>query len=148
VPVWRLYALPLLAGSRADVRLLQHTQRVAASRELPRGREFAGVGQDRILQGSTVAWRCGWQAGLEHGNVTRMALSPAEKQRRYRARQSALAQSSPEVIERALLLEAERAERGELSGDAAKIRACLSHPSRAGAGRRRRGRSAAVSDCR
>jgi hypothetical protein len=42
-------------------------------------------------------------------------LTPAEKQRRYRERQSAQRQSSIEVIERALLQEAERAERGELS---------------------------------
>jgi hypothetical protein len=45
-----------------------------------------------------------------------MALTPAEKQRRYRERQSALMQSNPDVIERALLQEVERAERGELSG--------------------------------
>jgi hypothetical protein len=32
-----------------------------------------------------------------------MALSPAEKQRRYRARQSALMRSNPDVAERALL---------------------------------------------
>jgi hypothetical protein len=44
-----------------------------------------------------------------------MAQTPAEKQRRYRERQSALTQSNPDVIERALLQEAERAERGELS---------------------------------
>ena len=39
-----------------------------------------------------------------------MALSPAEKQRRYRARQSARAQSNPDVAERALLEEAARCE--------------------------------------
>jgi hypothetical protein len=39
-----------------------------------------------------------------------MALTPAEKQRRYRERHS-----NPEVVERALLQEAERCERGELS---------------------------------
>jgi hypothetical protein len=44
-----------------------------------------------------------------------MALTPAKKQRSYRERQSALARSRPEVIERELLEEAERAERGELS---------------------------------
>jgi hypothetical protein len=39
-----------------------------------------------------------------------MALSPAEKQRRYRVRQSARAQSNPDVAERALLEEAARCE--------------------------------------
>ena len=39
-----------------------------------------------------------------------MALSPAEKQRRYRARQSARAQSNPDVAERAMLEEAARCE--------------------------------------
>jgi hypothetical protein len=39
-----------------------------------------------------------------------MALSPAEKQRRYRERQSALTQSNPEVVERTLLEEAARCE--------------------------------------
>ena len=39
-----------------------------------------------------------------------MALTPAEKQRRYRERQSALAQANPEVVERALLEEAARCE--------------------------------------
>ena len=39
-----------------------------------------------------------------------MALSPAEKQRRYRARQSALMRSNPDVAERALLEEAARCE--------------------------------------
>jgi hypothetical protein len=44
-----------------------------------------------------------------------MALSPAEKQKRYRERQSALAHSRPDVIEHALLRDIERAECGELS---------------------------------
>jgi hypothetical protein len=44
-----------------------------------------------------------------------MALTPAEKQQRYRERQGAQARSRPEVIERELLEEAERAERSELS---------------------------------
>ena len=44
-----------------------------------------------------------------------MALTPAEKQARYRARQSALMQSNPDVIERVLLQDVQRAERGELS---------------------------------
>jgi hypothetical protein len=46
-----------------------------------------------------------------------MALSPAEKQRRYRARQSALMRSNPNVVESALLQDVERAERGELSSE-------------------------------
>jgi hypothetical protein len=41
-----------------------------------------------------------------------MALTPADKQRRYRERQSAPRESEPDVIERALLQDAERAERG------------------------------------
>jgi hypothetical protein len=44
-----------------------------------------------------------------------MAQTPADKQRRYRERHSALRQSDPGLIEHALLQEAERAERGELS---------------------------------
>jgi hypothetical protein len=44
-----------------------------------------------------------------------MALSPAEKQRRYRERQSALEHSHPDAIEHALLEDVARAERGELS---------------------------------
>ena len=44
-----------------------------------------------------------------------MALTPAEKQRRYRERQSALASSRPDLIEQALLQEVERCKRGELS---------------------------------
>jgi hypothetical protein len=44
-----------------------------------------------------------------------MALTPAAKQRRYRERQSALAGSRPDLIEHALLQDATRAERGELS---------------------------------
>jgi hypothetical protein len=39
-----------------------------------------------------------------------MALTPAEKQGRYRERQSALARANPEVAERALLEEAARCE--------------------------------------
>jgi hypothetical protein len=39
-----------------------------------------------------------------------MALTPAEKQRRYREHQSALAGSNPEVVESALLEEAVRCE--------------------------------------
>jgi hypothetical protein len=39
-----------------------------------------------------------------------MALTPAEKQRRYRERQSTLAQANPEVLERALLEEAAQCE--------------------------------------
>jgi hypothetical protein len=44
-----------------------------------------------------------------------MALTPAEKQKRYRERQSALALHRPDLIEQALLQEVERGERGELS---------------------------------
>ena len=44
-----------------------------------------------------------------------MALTPAEKQRRYRERQSALACNRPDLIEQALLQDVERCERGELS---------------------------------
>jgi len=46
-----------------------------------------------------------------------VALTPAEKQRQYRARQSALARSRPDVIEHALMQDVERCERGELSDD-------------------------------
>ena len=47
-----------------------------------------------------------------------MALTPAEKQKRYRReRQSASASSRPDLIERALWREVERCERGELSAD-------------------------------
>jgi hypothetical protein len=44
-----------------------------------------------------------------------MALTPAEKQRRYRERVNARSQSRPDVAEAALLQDVERAERGELS---------------------------------
>jgi hypothetical protein len=44
-----------------------------------------------------------------------MALTPAEKQKRYRERQNAQARSHPDAIEAALLADVERAERGELS---------------------------------
>jgi hypothetical protein len=39
-----------------------------------------------------------------------MALSPAEKEKRYRERQSALARHNPDTVERALLEEAARCE--------------------------------------
>jgi hypothetical protein len=52
----------------------------------------------------------GLTAALEGDNVTGMAVSPAEKQARYRARQRALMQSEPDVAERALLEEAARCE--------------------------------------
>jgi len=39
-----------------------------------------------------------------------MVLTPAEKQRRYRERQSALTRANPEVLERALLAEAAQCE--------------------------------------
>ena len=44
-----------------------------------------------------------------------MALTNAEKQRRWRQKRSALTQTDPRTIERALLAEVERCERGELS---------------------------------
>jgi hypothetical protein len=44
-----------------------------------------------------------------------MALSAAEKQRRYRERLRAEAENRPDLIEHTLLQEAERCERGELS---------------------------------
>jgi hypothetical protein len=44
-----------------------------------------------------------------------MGLPPAEKQKRYRERHSALASSRPDLIEQALLQDVERCERGELS---------------------------------
>jgi hypothetical protein len=44
-----------------------------------------------------------------------MALSPAEKQKRYRDKLKAADQTNPDAIEGALLREVERCERGELS---------------------------------
>ena len=44
-----------------------------------------------------------------------MALTPAEKQRRYRDKRKAAGQTTPDAIERALLQEVERCGRGELS---------------------------------
>jgi hypothetical protein len=44
-----------------------------------------------------------------------MALTPAEKQRRYRERLKAADQTNPDAIERELLQEVERCERGEMS---------------------------------
>jgi hypothetical protein len=44
-----------------------------------------------------------------------MALTPAEKQRRYRDKRKAADQTTPHAIERALLQEVERCGRGELS---------------------------------
>jgi len=57
-----------------------------------------------------MAGQSGWQAGFSSGNVTDMALTPAEKQRRYRERQNARAQANPEVLEQVLLEEAARCE--------------------------------------
>ncbi len=54
-------------------------------------------------------------ADLGAGNVTVMALSPAEKQKRYRERQKAAEEMSPDAIERELMAEAERA--GEMSDE-------------------------------
>ena len=44
-----------------------------------------------------------------------MALTPAEKQRRYRERLKAADQTNPDAIERELLQEVARCERGEMS---------------------------------
>jgi len=44
-----------------------------------------------------------------------MPLSPAEKQRRYRDKRGAEDQASPDAIERNLMAEVERCERGEMS---------------------------------
>ena len=44
-----------------------------------------------------------------------MALTPAEKQKRYRERQSALSRDRSDLTEQALLQDVERCERGELS---------------------------------
>ena len=44
-----------------------------------------------------------------------MALFPAEKQKGYRERRKAEDQVSPDAIERAHIVEAQRCERGELS---------------------------------
>ena len=46
-----------------------------------------------------------------------MALTPAEKQRRYRDKRKAADQTTPDAIERALLQEVERCGRGELSDE-------------------------------
>jgi hypothetical protein len=48
-----------------------------------------------------------------------MALTPAQKQQRYRDKLKiqAQAQASPETIEAALMAEVERAQRGELSAE-------------------------------
>jgi len=57
------------------------------------------------------------------GSADRRPIAPlrnssrccAERQRRWRAKRDALVRTNPEVIERALLQEVERCERGELS---------------------------------
>jgi hypothetical protein len=46
-----------------------------------------------------------------------MALTPAQKQQRYRDRLKAQTQTNPEAIEAALLAEVERAKRDELSAE-------------------------------
>ena len=46
-----------------------------------------------------------------------MALTPAEKQRRYRDKRKVADQTTPDAIERALLQEVERCGRGELSDE-------------------------------
>src|SRR5262249_17855304 len=57
-----------------------------------------------------VAGRSGWRAGFGCGNVTGMAFTPPEKERRYRERQSAQAQSRLDMIETGLLQQAARCE--------------------------------------
>ena len=44
-----------------------------------------------------------------------MALTPAEKQKRYREKRKAADQTNPDAIERALLQETTRCDRGEMS---------------------------------
>jgi len=44
-----------------------------------------------------------------------MALTPAEKQKRYRERRKEAEQANPDAVERALLEEVERRELGEMS---------------------------------
>jgi hypothetical protein len=44
-----------------------------------------------------------------------MALTPAQKQKRYREKRKAAEQTNSDAIERELLLEVERCERGEMS---------------------------------
>src|SRR6516165_902732 len=56
--------------------------------------------------------------GLHRAAVTlpsAMALTPAQKQKRYRERLEAAEQANADAIERALLQEVERCERGETS---------------------------------
>ena len=50
-----------------------------------------------------------------------MVLSNAERQRRWRDKRNALARANHEAIEHALLQDAERAERGELSDPERKL---------------------------
>jgi hypothetical protein len=44
-----------------------------------------------------------------------MALTPAQKQKRYREKRKAMDQMNPDAIERELLHEVERCDRGEMS---------------------------------
>ena len=81
------------------------------------------LGNARQVVGKALAWRSivndeRLVAPFDAGNVTAqhevMALTPAEKQRRYRQRQSALVRSRPDAVEAELLQQFERCEHGEL----------------------------------
>src|SRR5262249_60857522 len=52
---------------------------------------------------------------LDGGNVTSMALTPAEKQKRYREKRKTADQTNPDALERALLQETTQCDRGEMS---------------------------------
>jgi hypothetical protein len=60
-----------------------------------------------------------YRTGLDGGNVTGhragMALTNAQKQKRYRERRKAADQTTPDALEQALLQEVERCGRGEMS---------------------------------
>src|SRR6516165_1724110 len=98
--------------------------------------EFSSM-KSRAPRGTDGRWP-GW---LDGGNVTAppfgMALTNAEKQRRWRQKRSTLAQTDPRAIEDTLLQEAERlADRAkellwrahELSQIAFKLRTSRDHP--------------------
>jgi hypothetical protein len=60
--------------------------------------------------------RAGWTPRVGVGNVTEMGLTPAQKQKRYRDRRKVEEEGSLDAIERALLQEVRRCERGGVSG--------------------------------
>ena len=75
-----------------------------------------GDGLCRLEGGYRGGLRARAAGGAASAAVTLpMALTAAEKQRRYRERQSAPTSSRPDLIEQALLQEVERGKRGELS---------------------------------